>query len=167
MLRAIFPAVLTLLPALPAAAQEAGWHYSPYDGDGDRAAMGCARESTPASHSCVVVRCEDDHSVAVYVKTSREGGDAGQWVLSVDDASPLLTAQAAPGSPYGARIVETDTSIPTLVEMLKQGTSGYLEPLDEAPVASANIPMSGSLYAINQALYFCAPPAVVEETGAD
>jgi hypothetical protein len=165
MLRAILLSSLVLICALPAAAQEAGWHYSPYDGEGDRAAMGCSTDSTPASHSCVVVRCEDDQSVAIYIETSRQGGDAGQWVLSVDGASPVLTAEAVPGSPYGARIVETDTPIPTLVEMLKLGAVGYLEPREAQPAPSAMLPMAGSLYAINQALYFCAPPA--DENGTE
>lgn len=163
MLRAMVSAIIVWSWTLPAMAQEAGWHYSPYDGEGDRAAMGCSDGSTPASHSCVVVRCEDDKSVALYIDTSRPGGDAGEWVLSVDDASPVLMAEEVAGSPYGARVLETDTSIPTLVEVLKLGAIAYLSPLEDP--AGARLPMKGSLYAINQALYFCAPPA--QEQTAD
>lgn len=159
MLRAILLFPLTLICTLPAAAQEAGWHYSPYDGEGDRAAMGCASGSTPAKYNCIVIRCEDDNSVAVYIETSRDGGDAGQWVLSVDDASPILTAEAVPGSPYGAKVIEADTPIPRLIEMLKLGAVAYLQPLQDQPAPSAQLSMAGSLYAINQALYFCPPPA--------
>jgi hypothetical protein len=40
-------ALMAVLLAGPAEAQESGWHYSPYRGEGDRAALGCAYESTP------------------------------------------------------------------------------------------------------------------------
>lgn len=167
MFRAMVTCVMISLLSWPATAQEAGWHYSPYQGEGDRAAMGCSRDSTPAAHSCVVVRCEDDDSVGLYIETSREGGDAGQWVLTVGDASTVLSAEPAVSSPYGARVVETNTSITTLVRMLQLGTVGYLEPLGAPPVINASIPMNGSLSAINQALYFCAPKAPAEEPATD
>ena len=155
-----------LVTALPALAQEGGWHYSPYPGEGDRAAMGCARGSTPEQHACLVVRCEDDFSVAVYVKTTRPEGDVGQWVVQIDDATPILdTVAVAPGVPYGAKVIETDTSIETLVEALKQSAFALMETSGgEVPVPDG-IPGTGSLYAINQALYFCAP-RVEPETGA-
>lgn len=157
---------LLLLSSL-ATAQEPGWHYSPYPGEGDRASMGCAQGSTPAAFICVVVRCEDDYSVAVYIDTSRTRGDAGEWILSVDDANPLLVAEEVEGSPYGARVRETATTIASLVELLKHGSVAYLEPVGEPPVVSAAIPMSGSFYAINQALYFCAPRVTPDEGSSE
>jgi hypothetical protein len=152
------PLCLTALCTLAfsALAQEAGWHYSPYPGEGDRAAMGCTRGSTPQKHACMVVRCEDDFSV--YVKTSRPEGDVGKWVVQIDDAAPLLeTVPVAEGLPYGGKIVETDTEIPTLVEALKQSAFVFIEPLDGEPPVPDGIIGTGSLHAINQALYFCAP----------
>ena len=59
--RTVAPALAGLMFwAGTALAQEAGWNYSPYPGEGDRAAMGCTGGSTPAKHVCLVVRCEDD-----------------------------------------------------------------------------------------------------------
>jgi hypothetical protein len=150
-------AVAVLALAVPATAEEAGWHYAPYPGEGDRAAMGCASGSTPEQHACVVVRCEDDRTVAVYLKTSRMAGDLAEWVLQIDDVSRRLATEPADGLPYGARMRESDTETAAVVEALKQGSVAYLEPAGgDGPLVGA-IPMSGSLYAINQALYFCAP----------
>src|SRR5689334_3862001 len=108
-------AILALLiGATPVAGQEAGWHYSPYPGEGDRAAMGCARDSTPQQHACLVVRCEDDFSIGVYIKTTIEGGDVRDWVAQIDDAAPVLRTEAvAPGVPYGAKVVDKDDILPT------------------------------------------------------
>ncbi len=151
------PLLLVLAQPAAAAAQEAGWHYSPYAGEGDRAAMGCASGSTPEQHSCLVVRCEDDFSIALHIETSREGGDAGSWLLSIDDASMQVSAESVDGSPYGARVRGAEPRALDLVEMLKHGSVAYLEPAAGPPVVSAAIPLNGSLYTINQALYFCAP----------
>ena len=103
------PALLLFAFAAPAVAQEAGWQYSPYPGEGDRAAMGCAYGSSPASHACIVVRCDDDYSVGLYIETSRMGGDAGEWSIGVDDDATGVTAVKADEAPYGARI-EGDVS---------------------------------------------------------
>jgi hypothetical protein len=152
-------AALVLL-ATPAAAQEAGWHYSPYPGEGDRAAMGCARESTPANHACIVVRCEDDFSVAVYLDTTLAGGDVRDWVVSIDDASPIIKTEAvAPGLPYGARVVGSpDTiEIATLVEALKLSAITFMRPAEDKEPIAQGIPGKGSFAAISQALYYCAP----------
>ena len=62
--------------------------------------------------------------------------------------------------PYGGKVVDTETPIATLIEALKQSGSAFMEPMGgEAPVPQ-NIDGTGSLYAINQALYFCAPRVV-------
>ena len=150
---------VALLGATGAAAQESGWHYSPYPGEGDRAALGCAYNSTPAIHSCVAVRCEDNFTVAVHLDTTRLGGDAGRWGIAIDDATFEVTASAVAGSPYGA-MVEGDTA--DLLHAITNGVSMFLEPLDGAPVPNNGIGLSGSLNAINQALYFCAPRVVPE-----
>jgi len=150
------PALLLLLP-VSIAAQESGWHYSPYPGEGDRAALGCAYGSTPDDHVCVAVRCEDDFTVAVHIDTTRAGGDAGRWTISIDDEDHAATAAAQPGSPYGARI-EGDTA--DLLDAIKHGVSLFVEPMDGSPVVSNGIGLAGSLQAINQALYFCAPRVV-------
>src|SRR5687767_12598154 len=76
-------ALMALLLAGPALAQESGWHYSPYPGEGDRAALGCAYESTPQIHTCIAVRCENDFSVALYIDSKRLGGDGGRWRLQI------------------------------------------------------------------------------------
>ena len=135
-------------------AQESGWHYSPYPGEGDRAALGCAYESTPEIHTCVAVRCEDDFSVALYIDTKRLGGDGGRWRFEIDDASHDVVATEVVNSPYGAKV---DGDVMAILEGIKNGVSLYLEPLEGNPLTRNGIGLSGSLYAINQALYFCAP----------
>jgi len=139
-----------------ALAQESGWHYSPLPGEGDRAAMGCAYGSTPQQHACIVVRCEDDNSVGLHIHTSRAGGDAGRWRIEFDKGDPAHAVEAAAdGSPYGARIAG---DIEAILFGLKNLGLVYLDPQDGAEV-SQQISLGGSLYVINQALYYCAPEA--------
>jgi hypothetical protein len=143
-----------------ASAQEPGWHYSPYASEGDRAAMGCARTSTPKAHACVVVRCEDDSSVALYIKSSRPQGDVTDWVLQIDDAAPLLkTVPVEADLPYGAQVIETETPIPRLVDLLRNGGAAFLEAIDGGAPVPEGIPMTGSMTAIDTALYYCVPKA--------
>ena len=140
--------------AAPALAQESGWHYSPLPGEGDRAAMGCTYGSTPEKHACLVVRCEDDFTVGLHIHTSRPEGDVGRWHIEFDKGDPRLDVTAiADGSPYDARI---EGDVAPLIEALKNGAVVYLDPESGPPLERA-ISLSGSLYVINQALYFCAP----------
>ena len=44
-----------------------------------------------------------------------------------------------------------------LLEALKNGGLGYLDPKAGPDLPKNGITLSGSLYVINQALYFCAP----------
>ncbi|HEY9012420.1 MAG TPA: hypothetical protein VIN06_15535 [Devosia sp.] len=147
-----------------ASAQEQGWHYSPLPGEGDRAAMGCSHGATPEKHTCLVVRCEDDFSVGVHIHTSRAGTDAGRWRIEFDKGDPAYDIVAVEdGSPYGAR-VEGDVE-PILFGLRNLGLV-YLDPQDGAEV-DQQISLNGSLYVINQALYFCAPRAVPEASSGD
>ena len=140
--------------ATPALAQQSGWHYSPLPGEGDRAAMGCTYGSTPERHACLVVRCEDDFTVGLHIHTSRGGGDAGRWHIEFDKGDPRLEVEAvADDTPYSARI---QGDVAPLIEALKNGAVVYLDPDKGEPVERA-ISLNGSLYVINQALYFCAP----------
>jgi hypothetical protein len=148
-------AALALLMTFgPAVAQEAGWRYSPYPGEGDRAAMGCSYGSTPETHSCVAVRCEDDFTVGLHIDTTRPGEDAGRWLIQIDKDLHEVTAVAVEGSPYGAR-VEGDVS--AIIDDIKNGDSLFVDPRDSGDPPSRGIGLSGSLRAINQALFYCAP----------
>lgn len=120
--------------------------------------MGCASGSDETRYACLVVRCDDGFSVAVYIETSRPMGDAGRWTVQIDDVGTEYTALALADSPYGARIVEPGD----LVERLKNGGVVILDPLDGPPPSVNGISLSGSLYVINQALYFCAPKVAPE-----
>jgi hypothetical protein len=137
-----------------ALAQEEGWHYSPLAGEGDRAALGCAYKSTPESFTCIAVRCEDDFSVGVHLHTSRPGGDAGRWRLDVDRETGLEIDAKPDGTPYHAKVAGEVTDV---IEALKNGGVAYLDPKAGPALPTNGIPLTGSLYAINQALYFCAP----------
>jgi hypothetical protein len=123
-------------------------------GEGDRAAMGCSYGATEASHTCLVVRCEDDFSVGVHIHTSRAGSDAGKWVLEFDKGDPRFAVTAVgDGSPYRARV---DGDVTPIIDAIKNGAVVYLDP-ESGPALDRAISLSGSLYVINQALYFCAP----------
>ena len=142
---------LSLASAAPA--QEAGWHYSPFSGEGDRATLGCAYGSTASSFTCLAIRCEDDFTVGLHIHTSRPGGDVGRWRLTVDEEQLDLDA-AADGSPYHARVgVGAEVGI----DRIRNGATAYLHPLDGAAVSAEAIPLRGSFEAIGAALYFCAP----------
>ena len=155
---------LALLLSVPAVAQEAGWRYSPLPGEGDRAAMGCALNSSAQVFACVVVRCEDDFSVGVHIHTSREQGDAGWWAITVDKETRSFSADAA--EPYGARLTGDYSWV---LDSLRNGAVAYLAPEDGSPMPANHIALDGSLYAITSALSYCAPrlPASVEPNGAE
>jgi hypothetical protein len=161
-MKRIVPAIV-LFAAAPAAAQEAGWRFSPYPGEGDRAALGCSYGSTPERHTCIAVRCEDDFSVGLHLDTTRLGGDAGRWRLSIDDDDLVVNAVAVDDSPYGAKV---EGDVAEIIEAIKNGVSLFLDPLDGSPVPSSGIGLAGSLNAINQALYFCAPRVVPDQPDA-
>ncbi|WMT88053.1 hypothetical protein NO932_05445 [Pelagibacterium sp. 26DY04] len=155
------PVLLILgLASPPIAGQEPGWGYSPLPGEGDRAAMGCDREATAEDYVCLAVRCEDDFSVGVHVHSSREQGDAGRWVMTVDRENHAAQAQVS-DAPYGARFPDADAA--WLEERLRQGTFVYLRHEDDEGEGFRFIDLSGSLRAINTALYYCAPRVPVEQ----
>jgi len=150
---------LSLLLALcaPAAAQQPGWHYSPLPGEGDRATMGCDREATPETFTCLVVRCEDDFSTGIHIHASRPDV-SGDWEMTLDRENATFRAEPSP-APYGGRFVErTDW----LLDRIRQGTFIYLGRADDPTDGFAYISLGGSLYAINAALAFCAPRIPVE-----
>lgn len=151
------------LCAPPAMAQQAGWHYSPLSGEGDRAAMGCALDSTPEIFACVVIRCEDDFSTGVHIHTSRPDGDAGRWAITIDKETRSFDAEAS--EPYGARLVG---DFAWVLDNLRNGAVAYLEPETGTNMPANHIALDGSLYAINRALAFCAPrtPIPVEPNDA-
>jgi hypothetical protein len=147
-------AVAMLFAASPALGQESGWHYSPLPGEGDRAALGCSYGANAQNFTCLAVRCEDDFAVGVHIHTSRADGDAGKWVLAFDeDADRVAVTAVADGSPYHARI---EGDVAALLERIRNSGVGYLEP-ELGPPTERAISLNGSLRAINQALYFCAP----------
>jgi len=152
--------------ALPASAQEQGWHYSPLDGEGDRATLGCAYNSTPQSFSCIAVRCEDDYTVGVHLHTSRPGGDAGRWRIDIDREAGFEVDAKADGAPYHAKLAGDVTEV---IEAIKNGGVAYLDPKAGPELPTNGIPLSGSLHAINQALFFCAPrvPSVPDDGPTD
>lgn len=149
---------LTLF-SLRAAAQQAGWSYSPLPGEGDRAALGCGLESTPEVFVCVAVRCEDDFTTGVHIHTSRPQGDVGRWAITVDKETRSFDAKAA--EPYGAKLTGDFSWV---LHNLANGAIAYLEPEDGSAMPDNHIALDGSLYAINRALAYCAPrvPAAVE-----
>ena len=150
--------------AYPVIAQEAGWHYSPLEGEGDRAALGCGLGSTPEEFACLAVRCEDDFEVGVHLYTSRPGGDAGRWRIDVDKEDGHEVDAKPDGSPYHARI---EGDVAPLLDALKNGAIAYLAPRAGQDVPKNGIPLDGSLYVINQALYFCAPKVPVATSAAE
>ena len=145
--------LITMLAVVPARAQEAGWHYSPLPGEGDRATLGCASGSTAQDYACIAVRCEDDFAIGFYLHTSRPEGDAGPWAIDIDKDHGQFAA-VADDAPYGARI---EGDLVWLRDGLEQGAVAYLQPLFGRPLPYAVIPLGGSLTAITQALAYCAP----------
>ncbi|CAN7590571.1 hypothetical protein [Devosia sp. LjRoot3] len=154
--------ILFLVMAQPAFAQAPGWQFSPLSGEGDRAAMGCAREATQENFTCLVVRCEDDFSNGVHVHSSRFGGDAGTWEMTLDREDRSFIAEKS-GSPYGARIRE-DADL--LLDRLRHGTFVYLRHSGDEHAPFAFIDLNGSMKTIAEALYWCAPRVPPQEQNA-
>jgi hypothetical protein len=142
---------------LPAHAQEAGWHYSPLPGEGDRATLGCDRDATPQAYTCLAVRCEDDYTTGIHVHTSRPLV-LGEWEMTLDREVASFIAEPS-GAPYGGRFV---ARADWLLERIMQGTFIYLRHAEDTSGAVAYIGLGGSLYAVHAALAFCAPRVPVE-----
>lgn len=156
-------AALTLMTT-PTLAQEAGWHYSPLPGEGDRAALGCSYGANAQHFTCLAVRCEDDFTVGLHIYTSRADGDVGRWTLEFDKESERVPVTAVKdNSPYHAKI---EGDVAPILDLLKNSGLVYLDPAGGLPLDRA-ISLSGSLYAINQALYFCAPKTVSPPASGD
>ncbi|WP_449393490.1 hypothetical protein [Devosia riboflavina] len=145
--------IACLILAQPALAQTSGWQFSPLSGEGDRAAMGCARDATPENFTCLVVRCEDDFSTGIHVHSSRFGGDAGAWDMTLDREDRRFVAEESDG-PYGARI-NKDADL--LLDRLRHGTFVYLRHSGDEHAPFAFIDLAGSMNTIAEALYWCAP----------
>ena len=147
-------AVVLLLLAGPATAsgQQAGWHYSHLPGEGDRASLGCSRDTTPEDFTCLAVRCEDDFSTGLHIHTSRRPV-AGTWEMTLDRETRQLQAHAGDG-PYGAQMQDPDG---WLLDGLRHGTFVYLRHLDDADTEFDFIDLTGSYRAISEALYWCSP----------
>ncbi|HWV20741.1 MAG TPA: hypothetical protein VN036_06925, partial [Devosia sp.] len=143
----------------PAFAQAPGWHFSPLPGEGDRAAMGCARDATAQNFSCLVVRCEDDFTTGIHIHSSRFGGDAGIWTMTLDREERRFTAEKSAG-PYGARITQ-DADF--LLDRLRHGTFVYLRHSGDENAPFAFIDLAGSMKTIAEALYWCAPRVPPQE----
>ena len=140
------------LVASPATAQEAGWHYSPLPGEGDRATLGCDRDATPDEFACLAVRCEDDFTTGVYVHTSRPLV-LGEWEMTLDRENAKLLAEASE-APYRGRFI---SDADWLLDRIAQGAFIYMRHADDRTGSFAYIDLSGSLRAIKGALAFCAP----------
>lgn len=138
--------------ATPALAQEAGWHYSPLPGEGDRATLGCDRDASAETFTCLAVRCEDDFTTGVHVHSWRPD-DTGAWEMTIDREERTLFAEPA-DTPYGGRFV---ADADWLLDRLRHGSFVYLRPAGAEGQPFAFIDLSGSFFAINQALAWCAP----------
>ncbi len=110
--------------------------------------MGCSSQTTEPF--CLAVRCEDDYSVSLYIYSTRPV--LGEWQLTIDRETPLKVIAEAPTGPYSGQIAG---DVAQLVEALKNGGIAYLDAGDGS--VSAQIRLNGSLAAINQALFYCAP----------
>ncbi len=120
--------------------------------------MGCARDSDANAFACLVVRCEDDYSTGLHVHTSRPGGSAGTWEMTLDREARQIDAIGA--SPYGARLVDPDG---WLLDGLRHGTFVYLRHSQDMEDAFAFIDLSGSFRSIAEALQWCAPRVPPDE----
>lgn len=154
--------ITLLIMVQPALAQTPGWHFSPLPGEGDRAAMGCARGATRENFTCLAVRCEDDFTTGLHVHSSRFGGDQGIWEMTLDREDRTFAAEKSEG-PYGARIFE-DADI--LLDRLRHGTFVYLRHIGDENAPFAFIDLAGSMNTIAEALYWCAPRVPTEEQNA-
>lgn len=156
-------ALALVMLAQPALAQTPGWSFSPLPGEGDRASLGCARETTATEFTCLAVRCEDDFSTGMHIHTSRFGGGVGSWSLTLDREDYTIEAVADPG-PYSARVLDPEG---WLLERLRHGTFIYLRHEDDAQAGFSYIDLGGSYQAIAEALYWCAPKTPAGEQKAD
>ncbi|NGP17074.1 hypothetical protein [Devosia aurantiaca] len=147
------PIIVLALLTSPALAIEPGWHISPLSGEGDRASLGCDRDATDSDYACLAVRCEDDYSVGVHVYTTRLGGDAGRWTMTMDRENRIFETTDDP-SPYGARLADPDGM---LLDRIRHGTFIYFQHADDPHAPFRYIDLGGSFQSIAEALYWCAP----------
>jgi hypothetical protein len=115
--------------------------------------MGCDRDATDETFTCLVVRCEDNFSTGIHIHSSRFGGAAGTWTMTLDREDVSFTAEKDAG-PYGAIITE---GADLLLDRLRHGTFVYLRHSQDEYAPFAFIDLTGSMTAIAEALYWCAP----------
>ena len=160
-LRRLALTFLALSFAAPVSAQSPGWRYSPLPGEGDRASMGCDREASADAFTCIAVRCEADYGTGVHVHSMREGGDAGAWEITIDRETRILAA-APSDAPYGARFFEDGE---WLLDRIRHGGFAIMRHVEDEDAPFAFIDLTGSFYAINAALAYCAPRLPAEAAG--
>ena len=124
--------------------------------------MGCDRDAVAGDFSCVVVRCEEDFSVGLHVYSSRRPNALGRWALTLDREDRQVEIVSYHG-PYSGRILENEA---WLLERLKQGAYIYIAHVDDKEAPFRFISLAGSLLAIEEALYWCAPRAPASEQNA-
>lgn len=146
-------ALILAASALPAHGLEPGWHYSPLPGEGDRASLGCDRQADDQAFTCLAVRCEDDFSTGLYIHSSRYPDSLGRWELTIDKETFTVEAQAA-AAPYSARI---GGDVAALADRLALGGFVYIRHAEDNAAPFAAIDLAGSLQAMTEALYWCAP----------
>lgn len=94
----------------------------------------------------------------MHLYTSRAASSAGRWAITVDKETRSFDAEAA--EPYGAKLVG---DFGWVLHNLTHGAVAYLEPEAGPGMPANHIPLDGSLYAINNALAWCAPRLPVGE----
>lgn len=153
-MKRLIPAVAIVLSLASAlGAMEPGWQISPVPGEGDRASLGCSRDTSDTDFACLAVRCEDDFTVGVHVYSSRLGGSAGRWEMTLDrEERSFQTSEVA--SPYGAKFDDKDG---VLLDRIRHGTFIYLRHAEDEHAPFRYLDLSGSFRAIEEALLWCAP----------
>ena len=153
-------AVLALASMLPpAAAQEAGWSYSPLPGEGDRAALGCDTHADSTTFFCLAVRCEDDGRLGIYAYASEAPHFVGRWRLQVDDTvHPVTGLPQWMSSPYSARIADPgDGFIERLVDDLIAGGAALMEFRTQGEYQGVPLTLSGTTRWVGGTRIACEP----------
>lgn len=111
-------ALAVLLVPNSVLANEQRWRADTHPGDDRLSAVGCSVETDLDNWTCVIVRCDDENTLAVLYDQS-DGGTMQPFSLSVDGEIFPVIPQTEGSADFTSRL-EGDTA--TIIDRLKRGS---------------------------------------------
>ncbi len=163
-MRSIVPALLAALLAAGGAKTEQSSAAAPWSTwESGRSAIGCSTATSDDYWTCLVVRCDDDGSLALYYDFT-ESGPSGPFAITVDGARFAVVPEAPPASVHYPKRLTGDVA--AIAAALRGGGSARIVDIDPPLNPGFDIiPLRGSGRAIGQVVAACTAKGGATATG--